>query len=91
MSQAFIPYIWPIRNRRLQGFAGIVGFCLLAERILNVLVPRQLGIITDKLAKGTGLHFQYTHLRVECVPTDIGNTQADLHGWQFSFTASSDY
>ena len=32
----------------------LVGLCLLAERFLNVLIPRQLGLATDALNTGTG-------------------------------------
>ncbi|KAK5125819.1 hypothetical protein LTR85_012095 [Meristemomyces frigidus] len=53
----FIPMLWPSRNRFVQACLGTVGFVLFAERFLNVLVPRQLGIITNKLTEtaGTGI------------------------------------
>ncbi|ETS87309.1 hypothetical protein PFICI_01137 [Pestalotiopsis fici W106-1] len=45
----FLPYIWPFHNRRLQVYAGLVGVCLIAGNALNVLIPRQMGIILDAL------------------------------------------
>ncbi|CAK7211905.1 hypothetical protein SBRCBS47491_001282 [Sporothrix bragantina] len=46
----FYPYIWPVNNRGLQIRALLVGVCLLANNALNVLIPRQLGIIMDSLS-----------------------------------------
>ncbi|KAL1901939.1 hypothetical protein Sste5346_001645 [Sporothrix stenoceras] len=46
----FFPYIWPVNNRPLQIRALLVGVCLLANNALNVLIPRQLGIIMDSLS-----------------------------------------
>lgn len=45
----FFPYIWPVHNRRLQVYAGLVGVCLIAGNALNLLIPRQMGIILDAL------------------------------------------
>jgi ABC-type transport system involved in Fe-S cluster assembly fused permease/ATPase subunit len=50
----FIPMLWPSRNRFVQFCLAIVGLVILFERFLNVLIPRQLGIITDKLTNGAG-------------------------------------
>ncbi|KAL2257710.1 hypothetical protein VTK26DRAFT_9274 [Humicola hyalothermophila] len=46
----FFPYIWPVNRRSLQIRVVLVGFCLLAMNFINVLIPRQFGIITDSLA-----------------------------------------
>ncbi|KAH8676063.1 hypothetical protein BX600DRAFT_194705 [Xylariales sp. PMI_506] len=46
----FLPYIWPVKNRRLQLQAGLVGVCLLAGNALNLLIPRQMGIVLDTLS-----------------------------------------
>ncbi|KAK4570289.1 hypothetical protein LTR86_002369 [Recurvomyces mirabilis] len=53
----FIPMLWPSRNRLVQSCLAAVVLVLIAQRFLNVLVPRQLGIITDELAdtQGTGI------------------------------------
>lgn len=51
----FLPYIWPVNDRRLQILAALVGVCLLVNNALNVLIPNQLGIVTRTLtdaAKG---------------------------------------
>ncbi|KAL3427836.1 ABC transporter [Phlyctema vagabunda] len=47
----FFPHIWPVHNKRLQFRAALVGCCLLTTNALNVLVPRQLGIMIDTLSK----------------------------------------
>lgn len=48
-TQIFAPYIWPVNNRRLQIRIGLVGLCLLSMNVVNVLIPRQLGILNDSL------------------------------------------
>ncbi|KAK6062524.1 heavy metal tolerance protein [Seiridium cupressi] len=50
----FAPYIWPVHNRRLQVSAGLVGVCLIAGNALNVLIPRQMGIVLDALNGTSG-------------------------------------
>jgi len=52
----FIPILWPSGNRRVQACLAVVCLVVIAERFLNVLIPRQLGRITDDLttAAGTG-------------------------------------
>lgn len=45
----FFPYVWPVGNRRLQFYAASVGICLLLGNVVNVLIPRQLGIVMDTL------------------------------------------
>ncbi|KAI9873720.1 MAG: hypothetical protein M1830_010691, partial [Pleopsidium flavum] len=50
----FIPFIWPSKDRLLQLCMAGVGLCLLAGRALNVLVPRQLGIVTNSLGTNGG-------------------------------------
>lgn len=50
----FIPILWPSKDRFVQACIGAIGLVLVAERFLNVLVPRQLGIITNKLTAGNG-------------------------------------
>ncbi|KAK6865677.1 vacuolar ABC heavy metal transporter [Apiospora arundinis] len=46
----FFPYVWPVGNRRLQFYAALVGLCLLLGNVVNVLIPRQLGIVMDSLS-----------------------------------------
>lgn len=50
----FFPYVWPVGNRRLQVYAGLVGLCLLAGNALNFLVPLQLGVVMDSLSGVSG-------------------------------------
>lgn len=45
----FLPYLIPRKDRKVQACLAISLLCLLANRALNVLIPRQLGIITNKL------------------------------------------
>ncbi|KAF2141198.1 uncharacterized protein K452DRAFT_250940 [Aplosporella prunicola CBS 121167] len=46
-----LPYIWPSNNRRMQLWLVVMGLSIAAERVFNVLIPRQMGIIVDALAK----------------------------------------
>ncbi|KAK0747790.1 hypothetical protein B0T21DRAFT_278962 [Apiosordaria backusii] len=46
----FFPYVWPVNHRSLQIRVVLVGVCLLAMNAINVLIPRQMGIILDSLA-----------------------------------------
>jgi ABC-type multidrug transport system fused ATPase/permease subunit len=50
----FWPYIWPANNRRLQSRLVLVACCMLVGNALNLLVPRQFGIIMDDLATLSG-------------------------------------
>ncbi|KAF6808015.1 ABC transporter [Colletotrichum musicola] len=43
------PYFWPVGQRTLQVRLVLVGLCLLAGNALNLLIPRQFGIIVDEL------------------------------------------
>ena len=45
----FIPYLWPSEDRKLQAKLLGVCICLLCTRALNLLEPRQLGIVVDKI------------------------------------------
>lgn len=53
----FFPYVWPASQKRLQ---LVVIFCfmlLMLQRALNVLSPRQVGIIIDALSSDNGHSF----------------------------------
>ncbi|KAH6634036.1 hypothetical protein B0J18DRAFT_6634 [Chaetomium sp. MPI-SDFR-AT-0129] len=52
--KVFFPYVWPVNHTSLQIRVVLVGFCLLAMNFINVLIPRQLGIIMDSLAGTNG-------------------------------------
>ncbi|KAK3329366.1 hypothetical protein B0H66DRAFT_596950 [Apodospora peruviana] len=45
----FLPYVWPVNRPSLQVRLVLVGLCLLAGNFLNVLIPRQTGILMDSL------------------------------------------
>ncbi|CAJ2506980.1 Uu.00g081660.m01.CDS01 [Anthostomella pinea] len=63
----FFPYMWPSKKPSLQ---LVVVFCfvlLVLQRLVNILVPYQIGIVTDQLsgeglADGEGLHMPWTSL-----------------------------
>ncbi|SPO03993.1 related to vacuolar membrane protein HMT1 [Cephalotrichum gorgonifer] len=44
------PHIWPVGNYWLQFRAVLVVICLLIQNALNLLIPRQMGIIMDILS-----------------------------------------
>ena len=48
-TKIFIPYIWPRKNSRLQLHMIGVALCIISIRVLNVLVPRQLGLLVNSL------------------------------------------
>lgn len=50
----FFPYLWPSKSRRLQ-IVVVICFCLvILQRLINVLVPIQVGIVTDILSGENG-------------------------------------
>jgi ATP-binding cassette, subfamily B, vacuolar membrane transporter HMT1/ACLQ len=50
----FFPYLWPSRDRRLQLIVVICFLIVIAQRIVNLLVPDQIGKIVDDLAGENG-------------------------------------
>lgn len=48
-TKIFLPYIWPRNKFRLQLHMVGVGLCIISIRVLNVLTPRQLGLLVDSL------------------------------------------
>lgn len=50
----FFPYLWPSKDRRLQILMVICFVLVMLQRGVNVLVPHQLGIITDILSGEDG-------------------------------------
>ncbi|KAH7026757.1 putative ABC transporter [Macrophomina phaseolina] len=43
------PIIWPAKNRKIQLYLFAMALCMVSKRAFNILIPRQVGIITDKL------------------------------------------
>ncbi|KAF2145158.1 uncharacterized protein K452DRAFT_295698 [Aplosporella prunicola CBS 121167] len=52
----FLPMIWPAKNRRMQFYVCLMLLCIAAQRALNMLIPRQMGIITNELMEDYGTH-----------------------------------
>ncbi|KAJ9192564.1 hypothetical protein DTO164E3_7530 [Paecilomyces variotii] len=46
-----LPFFWPKTKPRLQLLYGGVGLCLVVDRVLNIFVPIQLGLITNILSR----------------------------------------
>lgn len=60
----FIPMIWPSKQPKLyMNMAGCV-LCLLCGRLLNVLQPRQFGIVVNILTTGSGSLYKAVGLYV---------------------------
>lgn len=53
----FFPYLWPSKSRRLQITVVICFILVLLQRVINVLVPYQIGVITNVLSKEDGNDF----------------------------------
>ncbi|KAF1916538.1 hypothetical protein BDU57DRAFT_449651 [Ampelomyces quisqualis] len=45
----FFPYLWPSKDRKLQIVVVLCFMIVLAQRIVNLLVPDQMGHIVDRL------------------------------------------
>jgi ATP-binding cassette, subfamily B, vacuolar membrane transporter HMT1/ACLQ len=52
--KVFFPYLWPAKDRKLQVVMIICFVIVLVQRGINVLVPDQLGVITDILGGELG-------------------------------------
>lgn len=50
----FFPYLWPSKDRKLQIIVVICLAIVVAQRVINVLVPYQVGVITDILSGEEG-------------------------------------
>lgn len=51
----FFPYLWPSDSARLRLVVVVCFLILIVQRIVNFLVPNQIGHITDAFEAGTGL------------------------------------
>ncbi len=56
----FLPHIWPYKDRRTQLWIAVMALHLIKDRVLNVLIPRQVGILIDSL-KPRGLFGRYLY------------------------------
>ncbi|KAK6829909.1 hypothetical protein PG990_011851 [Apiospora arundinis] len=50
----FVPILWPSGNRMVQASVVVAILTIAAERALQVLVPMQLGALSEELAVGAG-------------------------------------
>ncbi|GFF76443.1 heavy metal tolerance protein [Aspergillus udagawae] len=50
----FFPYLWPSKSRQLQLIVIICFILVVLQRVVNVLVPYQVGVITNILSKTDG-------------------------------------
>lgn len=50
----FFPYLWPAKSMRLQIVVLVCFGLVLMQRVVNVLVPYQVGVITNILSGETG-------------------------------------
>ncbi|MCJ1286808.1 hypothetical protein MMC26_006154 [Xylographa opegraphella] len=50
----FFPYLWPAKSLRLQIVVVVCFVLVMIARVVNILVPIQVGIITNILADGDG-------------------------------------
>ena len=50
----FFPYLWPSKSRRLQIVVVVCFVLLIIQRVVNILVPYQVGVITNILSRGEG-------------------------------------
>ncbi|KAF2124031.1 ATP-binding cassette-type vacuolar membrane transporter-like protein Hmt1 [Dothidotthia symphoricarpi CBS 119687] len=51
----FLPYLFPKDDWKVMGALSIRILHMIQERVFNLLTPRQLGIITNKLTEGTNV------------------------------------
>jgi hypothetical protein len=47
--RVFFPYLWPSKDRKLQLVVVACFLLVLAQRVVNLLVPDQIGVIVDRL------------------------------------------
>jgi hypothetical protein len=50
----FVPYLWPSKDLKIQGCLLVMAIGLVAQRVLTVLTPRQVGILTDRITADAG-------------------------------------
>lgn len=52
--RVFFPYLWPSKDRRLQIVVLLCFILVVLQRVVNLLVPNQIGVITDRLTDKEG-------------------------------------
>lgn len=48
----FVPYIIPRKDYKVQACIVTCLVCMLGDRFLNIMVPRQIGLVADKIVQG---------------------------------------
>jgi hypothetical protein len=70
----FLPIILPYKHRPTQMWIVVLGFCIVLQRGLTLLIPRQYGILTEAIGNmsGTGAFFSILgHTKHKIQSTDI--------------------
>ncbi|EWC46935.1 hypothetical protein DRE_03697 [Drechslerella stenobrocha 248] len=49
----FWPMIWPSNNKKLKSYMFLISLILIGQSALNLLVPRQFGLVTDSFLDGS--------------------------------------
>ncbi|KAK3944616.1 hypothetical protein QBC46DRAFT_157139 [Diplogelasinospora grovesii] len=52
----FFPYLWPSDSRKLQGVVLMCFVLVVFQRMVNIMVPSQIGAVTDTLRDNEGTH-----------------------------------
>ncbi|OJD26181.1 hypothetical protein ACJ73_02441 [Blastomyces percursus] len=53
--RAIVPFYWPSGKPKLQLRYLGVGICMVLQRIMNIVLPLQIGLITNILSKNNGI------------------------------------
>lgn len=53
----FLPYILPYKDRPTQLWLVVMAVCIAVDRVLTLMIPRQLGILTEALGNMAGTGF----------------------------------
>jgi ABC-type transport system involved in Fe-S cluster assembly fused permease/ATPase subunit len=64
----FLPYILPYKDRYTQLWFAILILCVIMQRILTVMIPRQLGAITSALGGDGGDNDDFMTFRLSINP-----------------------
>lgn len=64
----FFPYLWPSKDRKLQVVMVICFILVFLQRGINVLIPDQLGKITDILSGESGEDGKFEHQNLMVMP-----------------------
>lgn len=60
----FFPYLWPSRSLKLKAIVVVCFMLTAMQRLVNILVPMQIGIVTNSFAKGGGIPWKEVSLLV---------------------------